>query len=431
MGIHKINETIKDRIGRPFIALAKQMGYELNEYIFHTNCPLDSFRGYKIAFDASNILYAKMTTAHNDIIRHSVSVIQDYDRDLLVKMSMKGVLGFFALVFKAGITPVVVFDGKLHPYKESEIKKRSNTKKAKQEKVDIATQEYLNLNPLEVTVEQEEAFRKELRNNIKILKTDYKLMRSMLEELGIFCIEAEYDGEQLCSRLNREGIVQGVYSTDTDNYAHGCSLLITEIYHGGQNTTVCNYFRLDELIIAISQYMNRQVTLGEIIDLCIMHGCDYNERTVVPKDKFNAMYPEYKSCGGVGALDCITKFGNFENFPQHYWPCFTPLNIMWCREIFYYQETTIKRDNIDTNLDWIKFMSNRQRIFQQYGFDGYLNRYFMSAHMGSFKIKSNNLTSNTEISSISSYQDMYDQIDSSNLLPHVFSNQASCLADSF
>lgn len=432
MGIHDINKTIKEKISNPFIVSAQQQGYGISEYVFHTNCPLDSFRGYKIAFDSANILYAKMTTAHNELVRNSVSVIQDYDRDLLVKMSMKGVLGFFALIFKAGITPVVVFDGKLHPYKEEEIKKRSTIKKAKQAKVDIATQEYLSLNPLEVTQEQEEKFRKELRNNIRILKSDYTIMRDMLEQLGIFCVEAEYDGEQLCSRLNREGIVQGVFSTDTDNYAHGCSLLITEIYHGGQNQTVCDYFRFDEFTMAISQYMGRNVTINEIIDLCIMHGCDYNERTVVPKDKFNPIKPEYKSCGGFGSLDCITKFGMFENFPQHYWPCFTPLNIQRCREIFYYQETIVKRDNIDTNLDWVMFISNRQMIFNYFGFDGYLLRYFLSAHMESFKIKlNNNLQIQEKLTNKFIHPDMNNQVDSSDLLPHVFGNQPTCLSDSF
>jgi 5'-3' exonuclease len=431
MGVHDINKTIKEKISEPFISLARQQGYDMREFVFHKNYPLDNLRGYKIAFDAANILYAKMTTAHNTMVEHLVTMAE-YDREILVKQSMKGVLGFFALIFKAGITPVVVFDGKLHPYKEAEIKKRSDIKKAKQDKVDFATQIYMNKNPLDISQEDENAYRKELRNNIKILKTDYALMRSMLEEIGIFCVEAEYDGEQLCSRLCREGIVNGVFSTDTDNYAHGCPFVITDIYHGGQNQTVCDYVSMSEMITALSQYMNRVVTQEEFIDLCILHGCDYNERTVLPVKKFNPYEPKYKACGGVGALDFITAYQRFECAPQHYWPCFDILNVHRCREIFYYQETQIKRDNIDTNLDWNKFVTNRDRVFQTYGFDGYLYRYFTSAFRDSFKIKDSNF-GHMSMGNIQNLASTYIEpsITSADLLPHILGQQSSCLADSF
>lgn len=432
MGIHDINKTLREKISDPFIALARQQGYALDEFIFHKNMSLENLRGMKIAFDAANILYAKMTTAHNDIVKHSVSVLADYDRDILVKTSMKGVLGFFALIFKSGITPVVVFDGKLHPYKEDEIKKRGDIKKAKQAKVDFATQIYMNKNPLDVTQEDEDLLRKELRNNIKIMKSDYLLMRSMLEELGIFCVEAEYDGEQLCSRLCVEGTVDAVFSTDTDNYAHGCRILITDIYHGAHGQTVCDYVVLAEIITGLSQYMQRQVTHEELIDLCIMHGCDYNERCHLPVKNFNPSNPRYKSCGGTGALTFINEFRRYEYSPQTYWHCFNELNIQKCREIFYYQETQIKKDNIDTNLDWDKFITNRERIFQTYGFDGYLYRYFMSAFQQSFKIKQgcrNLFNSPNNQKSESEY--IQPALSGTDLLPHIAQGQASCLIDSF
>lgn len=384
MGIQDINKTIKTKISEPFIQEAKKYGHDINEYIFHKKAPLDTFRGMKIAFDASNIMYAKMMTAHNEIVMRSVSILDDYNREKLVSSTMKGILGFFSLIFKAGITPVVVFDGNLHPYKEAEIRKRSEVKKAKNEKIEKATQDFLMMNPLDMTTEDDEKFRNELKNNIKIQKDDYLRMQEMLENLGIPCIIAPYDGEQICSRLNREGIVQGVYSTDTDNYAHGASLMISEIYFDTQyHQTVCDYFRMDEFMIALSQYFGRHVSLAEIIDLCIMHGCDYNERTVVPKDKYDPVNP-YKSCGGVTALECIKKFGCFESFPPHYQACFEPLNIFQCREIFNYSPTGV--DSNLTNLNWSKFVSNRELIFRYYNFEGYQVRYFMGSNHADFHV---------------------------------------------
>lgn len=386
MGITEINETIKKYVITNFIESAKQNGYHIDEYIFHKGVPLDQIRGMTVAFDASNIMYAKMSTAHNNIVENSI--ISEYNRETLVENTMAGILSFFALIFKSGITPVVIFDGKLHPYKEAEVKRRSEIKKIKQEKVDLATQLYYSKNPLEVTKEDEDNLRKSLRNNIKIQKTDYITMRMMLEDLGIFCYEAEYDGEQLCSRLCVEGIVDAVFSTDTDNYAHGCKFLITDIYHGGQGITLFNYVSLPEMLIGLSQYTGRHFTQEELIDLCILHGCDYNERTVLPVKNFNIMAPNYKSCGGKGALDFISRFGRFENTPEYYYPCFGILNVHQCREIFFYCETEIKRNNIDVRIDWNKHISTREAVFNRYNFSGYLRRYWSDViSPTSFKIK--------------------------------------------
>lgn len=391
MGVEEINKTCKT-ISAEVCQKLQQNGYGVSELIFHKGVPLTTFRGWKIAFDVANIMYAKMTTAHNIMVANTVSILDEFDRDHLVSESMKGVLGFFALIFKAGITPVGVFDGKLHPYKEEEIKRRGNIKKAKSDKIEKATIEYLNVLPLDRTPDMEAALRHELRNHIKITKSDYVTMQTMLESIGICCINAPYDGEQICSRLNREGIVQAVYSTDTDNYAHGVSVMISEIYWSGHET-VCDIFRMDELLYCFQIYCNNpSYGLHQFIDLCIMHGCDYNSRCLVPKKKVDYQDP-YKNCGAKGALDCIVAYGNFENFPQNYWPCFDPLNIQKCREMFYYQPTEINPE--DTDLDWVKFRNNLHSVLDHYKLDGYLRQYFTSVSVDPFQIKKI-LTSGTD-----------------------------------
>lgn len=430
MGVHDINKTIKEKIVKPFIDSAVSNGYDVKEFVYHQNYPLHNFKGIKIAFDVANVMYAKMSTAHNQLIDNLIS-IKEYDRDVLVKNTMKGVLGFFALIFNAGITPIVVFDGKLHPYKEAEIKKRGDIKKSKQQKVDFATQLYENANPLDISLEDELLYRKELKNNIRILKSDYLLLRSMLEELGIFCVEAEYDGEQLCSRLCREGIVKAVFSTDTDNYAHACPFLITEIYHAG-GTLVCNYVSLTEMMYAFSVYMGRNFTHEELIDLCILHGCDYNQRTVLPVKNFSINAPKYKPCGGAGAIEFITKYSRFEFAPSYYWPCFDILNVNKCREIFFYQETQIKRDNVDVGIDWNKLTANMRNVFVTYGFDGYLSRYFTSARKDNFTIKNSSNVPTFGLSNIRcDASENEPSVTSADLLPHVLGGQPTCLIDSF
>lgn len=382
MGIDDINDTLKKHIRDNVYVELTRRGINYNNLIFHESVPLNTFRGWKIAFDTSNIMYAKMTTAHNNMIEGAKSILDEFDRNQLIAETMKGILGFFALIFKAGITPVCVFDGPIHPYKEEEIKRRGNLKKNKTEKIEKLMFNYINTMPLDRTQEMEQELRHELRNNIRIMKSDYELMKQTLENIGICCIDAPHDGEQICSRLNREGIVNAVYSTDTDNYAHGASVLISEIKWDGRET-VCNIVRVDELLLCFKTYCgNQNFGLEEFIDLCIMHGCDYNSRTVIPTKSGTS----YKNCGGKSALDCIVKFGRFENFTQDYWPCFGALNIMKCREIFYYQPTGVIKSN--TDLDWNKFKSNLVNILNYYKVDGYLRNYFLSVVVDPFHIKS-------------------------------------------
>ena len=58
MGVHDINKTIRENISEPFISLARQNNYNINEYVFHKGMPLDNLRGLKVAFDSANIMYA-------------------------------------------------------------------------------------------------------------------------------------------------------------------------------------------------------------------------------------------------------------------------------------------------------------------------------------------------------------------------------------
>jgi 5'-3' exonuclease len=383
MGIDTINKTL-EYIADEVCKVYRINGYSVNELIFHNKIPLNTYRGWKVAFDVSNIMYAKMTTAHNIMVANAANILDDFDRNQLLLETIKGILGFFAIIFKAGITPVCVFDGVTHPYKEEENKRRGKVKENKSETIKKKTFDYLNTLPLDRTPEMEEELRKELRNFIRIKKSDYKLLQDILESIGIACINAPNDGEQICSRLNREGIVQAVYSTDTDNYAHGVSVLITDICWNGVET-VCKIFRIDELIHCFQFYcVKKEYGLEEFIDLCIMHGCDYNSRTKVPKKNYDPVNP-YKACGAKGALECIKEFGKFENFPQNYYPCFEPLNILKCREIFYYSPTGIIKE--DTDLDWIKFKTNIVNVLNTYKLDGYLRIYFTSLVVDPFQVK--------------------------------------------
>lgn len=379
MGIKDINDTIKD-ITKDVISVLNTSGNNVTEYVYHT-IPLSNFRGQKIAFDASMCLNAKIITAHNDLLASCTDMSKLYDRRLLQQRFIKDIIAFFGTFMKEGITPVIVFDGQVHPYKLAEIEKRKSVKQEKEKHIDEVKERYSLMHPLDRTQEIEEEMRKTLKNYIKITKEDRLLMKTTLQELGFTCIDAPYDGEKTCAALCREGLVAAVFGNDTDNYPLGTPYLITKIGWNGINNT-CDIVVLNELLFVLSCYLGYQCTQEILIDICIIHGCDFNERMVLPKKKHDPINP-YKSCGAKTGLDLIKQYRQFENFPQVLYCFLEPLNIGICRYMFSYEPSGIT----DVNMDWKLFQLNFRRILSTYMCERYIEIYFTSVDVNCMHIK--------------------------------------------
>lgn len=379
MGIKDINETIKG-ITADVITLLNKSGYNINEYVYHT-IPLSNFRGQRIAFDASMCLNAKIISAHNELLASCNDMIKLYDRSLLQQRFIKDIIAFFGTFMKEGITPVVVFDGDVHQYKIPEIQKRRAIKDQIEREINDFKQRYVSMHPLDRTQENEEEMRKKLKNYIKITKEDRLLMKTVLQDLGICCIDAPYDGEKVCSALCREGLVSAVFGNDTDNYPLGTPYLITKIGWNGINNT-CDIVVLNEILFVLSCYLGYQCTQEILIDICIIHKCDFNERMVLPKKKHDPLNP-YKACGAKTGLELIKEYHCFERFPSHLYEFMAPLNIGICRYMFSYEPSGIS--NVDMN--WKIFQLNFRRILSNYRCERYIEIYFTSIDTSVMHIK--------------------------------------------
>lgn len=379
MGIKDINETIKD-ITKDVLDILRKSGNNVNELVYHT-IPLSNFKGQKIAFDASICLNAKIITAHNELLASCQDISKLYDRKLLQERFIKDLLAFFGTFMKEGITPVLVFDGQIHPYKLEEIEKRKSLKVEKEQHIDTIRNNYNSMHPLDRTQDVEEEMRKTLKNYVKITKEDRLLMKTTFQELGIECIDAAYDGEKLCSSLCREGMVAAVFGNDTDNYALGTPYLITKIGWDGINNT-CEIVILHEILYVLSCYLGYQCTQDILVDICIIHGCDFNERMVLPKKKYDPVNP-FKSCGAKTGLDLIKQYGKFENFPANLYDFMSPLNIGKCRVMFSYDPSGIT----DVNMNWRIFRNNYRSILSRYRCERYIEIYYTSIDVNVMHVK--------------------------------------------
>lgn len=117
----------------------------------------------------------------------------------------------------------------------------------------------------------------------------------LLKCLGVPVIQAPGDAEALCAQLVREGTVYAVASEDMDTLPFGASVLIRQL-NAKKDSEVIEY-SLPKLLEKL------QITHKELVDLCILLGCDYC-------DKIPGLGPKR-------ALTLIQKHRTIENVVLH------------------------------------------------------------------------------------------------------------------
>ncbi|XP_008279075.1 probable flap endonuclease 1 homolog [Stegastes partitus] len=92
----------------------------------------------------------------------------------------------------------------------------------------------------------------------------------LLKHLGVPVIQAPGDAEALCAHLVREGTVDAVASEDMDTLPFGASVLIRQL-NAKRDSEVIEY-SLPKLLEKL------QINHKELVDLCILLGCDYCDK---------------------------------------------------------------------------------------------------------------------------------------------------------
>lgn len=306
MGIKSINKLLKTKCSDAFFTL-----------------PITAFRGKRISIDASYWMYTNMATARKEIIRKTNVAEGEPNIVDIRKLWFQKAIDFILGWLSNDITPVFVFDGQAHPEKAKTKADRHEKREASRLKIN-ALYEQLRGDVLLRPPTIIEELRKELENYTDIPREEYDLFKNVIKAIGLPCIQAKHDAEQLCASLCIEGVVAAVFSKDTDNLALGCPLMITGFskidYSYDEHNQRVNHIdcvRLDKILSGL------EMTHTEFVDLCIMSGCDYN--TNIPG---KAVYKSY---------DLLKQCRSIDNLPKSLdTQC---LNHARCREIFAYKST--------------------------------------------------------------------------------------------
>lgn len=271
-----------------------------------------------------------MATAHKKTVDTTDVAVDDPDRARTVQTWLNHALEFICTLLMYGITPVFVFDGE-HPV-EKTLTKQDRMEKKQKDATEL--EQYKDFvrghHVLDRNVQMVEQLRKLMRKQNYIAGHEMEMFKTVLDGIGIPCIQARHEGEQLCALLAIEGKADAVFSTDTDTLIHGAPLLITEfveplavpegtegplaMFAGGtvhQVTTVA--------LADVLQALN--LSYETFVDLGIMAGCDYN------KNIYNL---------GIGkAYKLLKQCGTIDQLPREKYDL-KCLNHTRCRELFQY-----------------------------------------------------------------------------------------------
>ncbi len=285
MGISELNGLLRDRCPNVFVRRR-----------------LSDFTGQRIAIDANGWYYKIMAIANKKTVDSTDVAMMEPNRDTTIKSSLEAAFDSICTFLAYGITPVFVFDGKQPITKAKTQQDRRQKKEDLMAKIQAMRDEFAKMDILARDGRRVEELRKLLRQCNYVASSDFEYFRHLLKAVGIPCLQATGEAEQLCSYLCIEGKVSAVFSSDTDNLAYGCPLIITEFtdpfYDRESNTRVHQVMTVG--IMAVLEGLS--MTFQTFIDLCIMLGCDYNENI--------------SQIGTTRAYAIMQRFGSIDRIPR-------------------------------------------------------------------------------------------------------------------
>jgi 5'-3' exonuclease len=324
MGIKDINETIK-------------------KYYSYSQARLDCLKGRCIAVDFGTWMFKYWMPASKRVIMRTNLITSDPDPNEIRKTWFTYSQAGLLKILNSGIYPIFVFDGPSPVEKQGEKAKRIDAKMKSKNSYQQMLQDARSSHDILDSSMDLTTLRKECVKAYSIPHEEYDNAMYFLSSLGFNVFKPNCEAEKFCSMLCLDGHVSGVYSSDTDNLVYGCPLWISDIEDGMLGDDYCTYMTY----MCYSDLLtNLSISPEVFTDLCILHGCDYNNRIKgIGPDKASKLIMQY------GCLEAISQVKNVE--------C---LNYQRCRELFSYQPS---KDLCDQEVI-IKYMDVNPDVLEYY-----------------------------------------------------------------
>lgn len=235
------------------------------------NFHLGAFKGLRLGWDLGCSAYANMAGANKEALKYIDITKYDPDRAVLRSYWIERYYNTTMFFIESGITIVPVFDGPHFRLKDETKEDRAEQKKEREKRISqLREQIQIQDNPALL-----DELRKKLEERITFVPEDWGVLKKMFDEMGIPWIQAEYEAEATCARLNRCGITAGVVSEDGDSLAHLSKIMISNVrkeYRRGIPNHKCTCIVLQDVLKVLD------LSPKEFVDFCILCGTDYNDR---------------------------------------------------------------------------------------------------------------------------------------------------------
>lgn len=131
------------------------------------------------------------------------------------------------------------------------------------------------------------------KNLISISSTDFDLLKEMFDLMNVSYYLADSEAEGTCSLMNRNGLVDGVLTEDTDVMAYGTPVMF---YGLNMKEHTVSILRLSDILEALN------ISFNQLQDFCIMCGTDYNNNIdrIGPSKSFDLIY-------SYGSLETLSE----------------------------------------------------------------------------------------------------------------------------
>ena len=335
---------------------------------------LNKFSEYRIAIDACAWVYTYNCGARKNAISKMTNIFQEMDSINTLPQLYEMFVNFNIHLFNHKITPVWVWDGPSVPEKINTQEKRRETKAQHQIKIEnvrntieayhshygLTNSDHVILQGIPEYKELTDELRRLLGNHNEIRKDDMETIRLLSFNIGLPTLQSDSDAESLCASLAIEGLVSGVWSKDTDNYALGTPIMITEMSGvDDENQSLVTVV----IIPLLRAYLG--LTQEQFRDLCIMCGVDFNDEKNIP------------NYGPKRCHKLIREHGTIENIGISQGLPVETLNYERCRELLTPKPSGLVHESQELHIDYDKLAKNGFIIFNQYGiiehYDYYIN----------------------------------------------------------
>lgn len=267
---------------------------------------ITDFRRGKVAIDFDNVMFTYLMVCNKKVVDNTDVINQGVDQGKVMSELYSEILRFTFRWLDNGIVPVYVCDGAYLPEKagtqaKRREERRKNFEKAREKKEYIDKLDISQQTPQMVT-----EYRKLLHRSASISGEEKDSLKFLLTGIGIPVLTASYDGEHLAAVLCKEGLVQAVFSTDSDVLAFGSPILIKE-FMGNEIIEVDGFTKYTPLMKTVSlsdTLFTLGVSMESFRDLCIMLGCDFNSHNHI------------KNVGQKKAYNLIKRFGTIDKIPR-------------------------------------------------------------------------------------------------------------------